>query len=267
MSWVVGSVNALLDSLALLFVKAGGLPATSEVTSTWSLIDQYDAQVEAVVVALGKDVLSLSAPYINFPNLFAIVLISLGGCIFEVCVLAVACFARIVLTLALCLGPAFILTLLFQSTTKFFDAWLSKLLSAVMLSAITFFLAGLSLSITTSFLTSFLQEYLTINFVVAGMVVGVVEILLGIVMIQAPTLSAALVGGAIFQSGMGTISALVAGRGLRSGGAAASRPASGGSIGTSRGLITAHGMGRAVGMAGASARRLAYKLASLRGRT
>jgi len=267
MTWVVGSANDLLNTLSGVFLQAGGLPNTT--ATTWSLIDAYDAQVETVVVTLGKDALEIAPPFINFPNLFAIVLISLGGCFFEVCMLAVACFAKIVLTLALSIGPIFILTLMFTATGRFFNAWLSKLLSAILLCAVTFFLAGLSLSITGSFLTSFLAEIDTVNFIVAGMVVGVIELLLGIVMIQAPTLSAALTAGPTFHYGVGTVSALLAGRRWQG------RLSSGWtSLGATPGSSSAPGAqasapgwaGRAQAAAGAI-RRAAYKLASQRSRT
>jgi type IV secretion system protein VirB6 len=266
MDWVVGSANALMNSLASLFLQAGGMPAAG---NAWALVDQYDAQVETVVSQLAKDALQVTPPFVNFPNLFAIVLISLGGCVFEVCVLAVTCFSKIMLTLALAVGPIFILCLIFPSTVKFFDAWLSKLLSAVMLSAITFFLAGLSLSITAGFLTSFLGQVDTINFIAAGMVVGVIELLLGIVMIQAPTLAAALTGGAVFQSGVGTVSALMAGRGFAGRVGAALPTPTGGALQLAgpRTSLTAAGLGRGAAAATGAVRRAAYKLASFRSRT
>ena len=266
MDWVVGSANALMNSLASLFLQAGGLPAAG---SAWALVDQYDAQVETVVTQLAKDALQVTPPFVNFPNLFAIVLISLGGCIFEVCVLAVTCFSKIMLTLALAVGPIFILCLIFPSTGKFFDAWLSKLLSAVMLSSITFFLAGLSLSITGGFLTGFLGQVDTLNFVAAGMVVGVIELLLGVVMIQAPTLAAALTGGAVFQSGVGTVSALMAGRGFAGSARAALPTPTGGALQLSgpHTSLTPAGLGRGAAAAGGAVRRAAYKLASFRSRT
>jgi type IV secretion system protein VirB6 len=277
MSWVVGGANALLDALAGLFLQAGGLStATANATAAggaWALVDQYDAQVETLVVLLGKDVLQIAPPFVNFPNLFAIVLIAVGGCFFEVCVLAVTCFAKIILTLALSIGPLFILGLMFTATRRFFEAWLSKLLSAVMLSSITYFLAGLSLSITGGFLTSFIGQIGTLNFISAAMVVGVIELLLGIVMIQAPTLAAALTGGAAFQSGVGPISALLAGRGLGRGSPSGAARASGGA-GTGSGRPTpgfATGPSPAAAGRGAAAggpiRRAAYKLASLRSRS
>src|SRR5208283_1271187 len=163
-------------------------------------------------------------------------------------------------------GPMFILTLMFTATSKFFDAWLSKLLAAVMLSSITFFLAGLSLSITGSFLASFLGQISTINFIAAGMVVGVIELLLGVVMIQAPTLAAALTGGAVFQSGVGAISALLAGRAF--GGSAPASPATASgrvsAAGASGSLWNAKGLGRGAAGAGGTTRRAAYKVASYR---
>jgi type IV secretion system protein VirB6 len=285
MSWVVDGANALMGALAGLFLQAGGMSAlaasgagagvgtsigTSFGTSAWALVDAYDAQVESLVVTLGKDLMQIAPPFVNFPNLYAMVMVSLGGCFFEVCLLAVACFAKIVLTLTLSLGPLFILTLLFAATQRFFNAWLSKLLSAVMLSSVTFFLAGLSLSITGTFLTGFAAQVSTINFIAAGMVVGVIELLLGVVMIQAPTLAAALTSGAVYQSGAGTIWAMLAGRGFSrslrgaattSGGALAG--ASGGPPGTAG---PGSGLGRRAAAAGGALRRAAYKLAALRSR-
>jgi type IV secretion system protein VirB6 len=266
-SWVVGNANSLLNSLSSLFLQAGGLVGVA--STSWSVIDQYDSQVETVVATLGKDVVQITPPFMNFPNLFAIVLISLGGCFFEVCVLAVTCFAKIMLTLTLSLGPIFILTLMFTATSKFFDAWLSKLLAAVMLSGVTFFLAGLSLSITARFLAGFLGQISTINFIAAGMVVGVIELLLGVVMIQAPTLAAALTGGAVFQSGVGTVSALIAGRGIGARTHAALPPPTGGVVhaGGAGSYFTAAGIGRGAAAAGGAVRRAAYKLAAFRSRT
>lgn len=264
-SWVVDGANALMNSLAGLFLQAGGLAANP--TSAWALIDQYDAQVETLVVTLGKDVLQMSPPFVNFPNFFAIVLISLGGCFFEVCLLAVTCFAKIVLTLALAIGPLFILALMFGATARFFDAWLSKLLSAVMLSAISFFLAGFSLSITGTFLASFAAQVSTINFIAAGMVVGVIELLLGVVMLQAPTLAAALTGGAVYRSGLGTISALLAGRSWR--GAVQRSAAAGSGVYRGAGAGTGESMSASTGSAGTAGalRRAAYKIASFRSRS
>jgi hypothetical protein len=118
-----------------------------------------------------------------------------------------------------------------------------------------------------------LGQVSTVNFISAGMVVGVIEFLLGVVMIQAPTLAAALTGGAVFQSGVGTVSALLAGRGLR-GSAQKRAPAVGANLGggsAGGGGGRAHAVGAGLGRAGAAAggavRRAAYKLASLRSRT
>jgi type IV secretory pathway VirB6-like protein len=265
MNWVVGSANDLMNFLSGLFLQAAGL--SSPATTTWSLVDAYDAQVEAVVVVLAKDVVQIAPPFVNFPNLFAIVLISLGGCFFEVCMLAVTCFAKVILTLALSIGPIFILTLLFTPTSGFFDAWLSKLLSAILLSAITFFLAGLSLSITGSFLTSFLAEVSTINFIVAGMVVAVIEFLLGIVMIQAPILAASLSRGAAFHSGLRTVSALLAGRASRAGRSSVVPSAAASAAGPTAGSYGPRTWGRGAQAAASAVRRAAYKLASIRGRS
>jgi len=95
----------------------------------------------------------------------------------------------------------------------------------------------------------------------------VIELLLGIVMIQAPTLAAALTGGAVFQSGVGTVSALLAGRGLRGSAQTSSVRASSGTIAGPGAGSYAGGPGRGAAAAGGAIRRAAYKLASFRSRT
>jgi type IV secretion system protein VirB6 len=146
---------------------------------------------------------------------------------------------KLILTFALAIGPLAILCLLFKSTARFFDSWLSFVLSAVVLSWFVFFALGMS---CTSPRKLFLRLHDGSAFV-AGVPgsVGALEAagtylavmcLLAIVLYQAPSLASSLTGGASIQTGAQMISnAVVATRLGGRAGAAAAASGSGGSMG------------------------------------
>ena len=72
----------------------------------------------------------------------ASILFSLGTTIFLVLGAFVGLLGKLILTFALAIGPLAILCLLFKSTARFFDSWLSFVLSAVVLSWFVFFALG-----------------------------------------------------------------------------------------------------------------------------
>ena len=60
----------------------------------------------------------------------------------------VALLGKLILTFALAIGPLAILCLLFKPTARFFDSWVSFVLSAVVLSWFVFFALGMSLYVS-----------------------------------------------------------------------------------------------------------------------
>ena len=189
----------------------------------------------------------------------------------------VALLGKLILTFALAIGPLAILCLLFKPTARFFDSWLSFVLSAVILSWFVFFALGMSLYVSDRVVAAIADG----SAFVAGVPgsVGALEAagtylavmcLLAIVLYQAPSLASSLTGGASIQSGAQMVTnSMVAMRAMgggRSVGGGAAAGGSGGSMG--RGGGAAYVAGRAVGSAGgavAGGARAAYQRVAQRG--
>ena len=170
-----------------------------------------------------------------------------------------------------------ILCLLFKPTARFFDSWLSFVLSAIVLSWFVFFALGMSLYVSDRVVAAIADG----SAFVAGVPgsVGALEAagtylavmcLLAIVLYQAPSLASSLTGGASIQTGAQMISnAVVATRLGGRAGAAAAASGSGGSMGRGGGVAyvagrAAGGVGSAGGAA-ANGARAAYQRVAQRG--
>jgi type IV secretion system protein VirB6 len=207
----------------------------------------------------------------------ASLLFSLGTTIFLVLGAFVALLGKLILTFALAIGPLAILCLLFKPTARFFDSWLSFVLSAVVLSWFVFFALGMSLYVSDRVVAAIADG----SAFVAGVPgsVGALEAagtylavmcLLAIVLYQAPSLASSLTGGASIQSGAQMVTnSMVAMRAMGAGRAGGGAAAGGGSM--SRGGGAAYVAGRAAGAVGsaggavAGGARAAYQRVAQRG--
>ena len=72
----------------------------------------------------------------------ASIFFALGTAIFLVLGAFVALLSKVILAFTLAIGPIAILTLMFRASAKFFDAWLSTVMSAVVLSWFVLLRAG-----------------------------------------------------------------------------------------------------------------------------
>jgi len=162
----------------------------------------------------------------------------------------------------LALGPMAILCLMFKPTSKFFDSWLSLVLSAVVLAWFVFFALGFSFFVVKQLLDGVQSS----GAFTAGGAAAAIEaaatyltfmIMLSVLLYQAPHLASQLTGGASIQTGAQVAAAGLAAKRLFGGGGsggagAAGATGSGGSV--SRGAGIAYGAGRATGaVAGAGA--------------
>ena len=266
MTWAAG----LQDGLATLFVA----PKSATVTTAFAALDLANAAANEQLALLWKD-----AGMFRLDLVLASVLFSLGTTIFLVLGAFVGLLGKLILTFALAIGPLAILCLLFKSTARFFDSWLSFVLSAVVLSWFVFFALGISLYVSEKVVVAIADGSAFVaaapNSVGALEAAGTylaVMCLLAIVLYQAPALASSLTGGASIQSGTQMITnSMVATRAMgggRSGGGGAS--SSGGSI--SRGGGSAYAVGRATGAVGsagvavAGGARAAYQRIAQRGR-
>ena len=265
---VVAWATGLQDGLATLFVA----PRAVAATTAFGALDLANTQANEQLSLLWKD-----ASMFRLDLVLASFLFSLGTTVFLVLGAFVGLLGKLILTFALAIGPLAILCLLFKSTARFFDSWLSFVLSAVVLSWFVFFALGMSLYVSDRVV----QAISTGSAFVAGVPgsVGALEAagtylavmcLLAIVLYQAPSLASSLTGGASIQTGAQMISnAVVATRLGGRAGAAAAASGSGGSMG--RGGGGAYVAGRAAGGVGsaggaaANGARAAYQRVAQRG--
>jgi type IV secretion system protein VirB6 len=264
-AWAMG----LQDGLAALFVAPGGGGAQT----AFGALDLANTAANEQLALLWKD-----AGILRLDLVVASLLFSLGTTIFLVLGAFVGLLGKLILTFALAIGPLAILCLLFKSTARFFDSWLSFVLSAIVLSWFVFFALGMSLFISDRVV----RAIATGGAFIAGSpdAVGALEAagtylavmcLLAIVLYQAPSLASSLTGGASIQSGTQMVTnSMVAMRAMGSGRSGGSAAAGGGTL--SRGGGAAYVAGRAVGAVGsaggavAGGARAAYQRVAQRGR-
>ena len=266
---VAAAATGLQDGLATLFVA----PRAVAAATAFGALDLANTAANEQLALLWKD-----ASMFRLDLVLASLLFSLGTTIFLVLGAFVALLGKLILTFALAIGPLAILCLLFKPTARFFDSWLSFVLSAVVLSWFVFFALGMSLYVSDRVVAAIADG----SAFVAGVPgsVGALEAagtylavmcLLAIVLYQAPSLASSLTGGASIQSGAQMVTnSMVAMRAMgagRSGGGGAA----GGGGSMSRGGGAAYVAGRAAGAVGsaggavAGGARAAYQRVAQRG--
>ena len=265
---VVAWATGLQDGLATLFVA----PSAAAPSTAFGALDLANTAANEQLALLWKD-----AGMFRLDLVLASLLFSLGTIIFLVLGAFVGLLGKLILTFALAIGPLAILSLLFKSTARFFDSWLSFVLSAVVLSWFVFFALGMSLYVSEKVVSAI--AYGSAFVAGAPNAVGALEAagtylavmcLLAIVLYQAPSLASSLTGGASIQTGAQMISnAVVATRLGGRAGAAAAASGSGGSMGRGGGVAyvagrAAGGVGSAGGAA-ANGARAAYQRVAQRG--
>ena len=265
---VAAAATGLQDGLATLFVA----PRAVAAATAFGALDLANTAANEQLALLWKD-----AGMFRLDLVLASILFSLGTSIFLVLGAFVALLGKLIVTFALAIGPLAILCLLFKPTARFFDSWLSFVLSAVVLSWFVFFALGMSLYVSDRVVAAIADS----SAFVAGVPgsVGAIEAagtylavmcLLAIVLYQAPSLASSLTGGASIQSGTQMVTnSMVAMRAMGTGRAGGGAASGGGSM--SRGGGAAYVAGRAasaVGSAGGAAAggaRAAYQRVAQRG--
>ncbi len=259
-SHVADTANALALGVATTFLPAGATGAT--VSSPYAILDAFNDQASLLVTDLLKE-----AGITRLDLLFAAIVCSIGNVLFLCIALFVVSLAKLLLTFVIAIGPIFVLCLAWRPTQRFFDSWLSMLLNAIVLTWFAFFALGLSI-----FMGQAMVQAVNANGGFAGPnfnVVGeslkycVVMILMAIICFQAPSLAAALTGGAAMQQGIQMIQNSLMVSGLRAG--SAGKLGSAGQHGNAPGGVMQRGAGPPYA-AGRAVRRAAYRVATLRGR-
>jgi type IV secretion system protein VirB6 len=281
---VADTADALATGVATTFLPAGTDPTT--VASPYGLLDAFNDKASVLVLDLMRD-----AGIMRLDLLLAGAVCSIGNVIFLCVALFVVTLAKLFLTFVIAIGPLFILCLAWRPTARFFDSWLSMVLNAVVLTWFVFFALGLSIFMGQA-IVKVVQDnggFAGPSFNVLGESLRycVVMLLMAIICFQAPSLAAALTGGAAVQQGIQMVQNAMLVTGLRSAPMAPAIASSGGTIRAGAGLSNAAGRATgAVALAGARfagtmatgagalasrgygiARTAAYRLAALRGRS
>jgi type IV secretion system protein VirB6 len=284
---VADTANALATAVATTFLPSGAPAAT--VSSPYSLLDAFNDNASKQVADIMRD-----AGITRLDLFFAAGVFSVGTVAFLCVAVFVVTLATVFITFIIGIGPIFVLCLAWKPTQRFFDSWLSMLLNAVVLSWFAFFALGLSAFVGDQMFTAIQRSGgfndSTLNVLGEATRYCVLMIVMAIICFQAPSLAAALTGGAAVQQGIQMVQNAMMVAGMRA--ARAPSPAAG-AAGASGGVIRAgaglpHAAGVATGratVAGArfagtmatgagaiargvygSARTAAYRLAALRGR-
>jgi len=271
-SSVAETANALATGVAGAFVPSAADPLTA--SSPYQLVDDFNDRASVLVTDLLRE-----SGITRLDLLFAAVVCSIANVVFLCVAMFVVTLAKVVLTFVLAVGPVFVLCLAWRPTARFFDSWLSMLLNAVVMTWMAFFALGISIFMGQAMVNAVQAgggfSGPSLNVVAESLRYCVVMILMAIVCFQAPSLAAALTGGAVVQQGIQMIQNAMMVSGLRSAASArtAAAPSSaGGVIRAGAGLPNAASAAAAgasgFAIRGARAvRTAAYRLAALRGRS
>jgi type IV secretion system protein VirB6 len=250
MNVIFGTADGLQDGMAVIFLRGGQFDGSSPATVFGSL-DAANDRANVLLASLWGD-----AGMFRLDLVAASILFSLGTVIFLVLGAFVALLSKVVLAFALAIGPIAILCLTFRVTAKFFDAWLSTVMSAVVLAWFVFFALGLSFFVAQQLLLTLDRSGAftaagTVSALKAAATYLVFMGLLAILLYQSPHLASALTSGASIRTG-GAVAAgyfmsrVISGRNASAGAAAAG--AGGGAI--NRGVGAAYVAGRAAAATG-----------------
>ena len=243
MDIVFSTANGMQDGMATIFVR-GGYSESAPVT-VFGALDRANDIANRLLAQMWT-----SAGITRLDLVLASILFSVGTVLFLAFGAIVTIMSKVLLAFALAIGPMAILALMFKPTSKFFDAWLSFVLSAVVLSWFVFFALGLSF---------FVQEHTIAAIDASGAFTpaGAVNALegagtyltfmvcLAVLLYQAPHYASALTGGATMSTGAEMAAGFLGGRassgGGGGGGAGAAEGGGGGSVSKGGGMGYAAG--------------------------
>jgi type IV secretion system protein VirB6 len=251
---VADTANSLATGVATAFLPSSAPVGT--VSSPYALLDEFNDNASQQVADIMKE-----AGITRLDLVLAAGVFSVGTVVFLCIAVFVVTLASVFLTFIIGVGPLFVLCLAWKPTQRFFDSWLSMLLNAVVLSWFAFFALGLS---------AFVGREVFLGILAAGGFLGstlnvlgeatrycVLMVVMAILCFQAPSLAAALTGGAAVQQGVHMVQNVMMAAGLRAAAGAGAAGRAQASVPTGGGVIRA-----GVGLP----RMAAYRLAALRGR-
>ena len=255
--------GAMYDLAQVMLPGAAGIAPMSK--SPWGLIDQVQLAIDSFTTAIQTDA-GTGGWMFHLDLLVAWFLVAFAAAMMEFVCAYVVLIAKVGEALYLAVGPIFIALAIFDSTTRFFWAWVSCVVSAIATMLVAFFLVGLIIYFGQNAIASTVNQqgliWSTVNIFAQAVGLCGVLFLLAVIAWQAPALGGALTGGPAMQQGGGLVKDVLLYARLRGSG---HLPQSGpvGSMQPSRGLgrVALAYAARAAG-AGASGARWAYQRAA-----
>ncbi|TKB23475.1 conjugal transfer protein [Desulfopila sp. IMCC35006] len=210
----------LPDSLAAVAAIGNSNPLTNT-----QFLDDFMGHFWDIFAAFSE--YSFASPWsstLNIPNCFvwlAGALVLLSGIILTAYSAFLLVMAKIGLAVLLALGPVFVLSIMFEATKRFFDAWLGQALNFIFVVVLTSAIIKLFLTIIQSYLIVISTPAALATPSLAGVLPAVAFCLIGfLVLMQVSNIASAL-GGGVAVSTLGAVSGIYS-RTTR--GIAASRP-------------------------------------------
>jgi type IV secretion system protein VirB6 len=176
--------------------------------SPWGLIDQVQVAINGFAAAIQTDA-GTGGWMFHLDLMAAWILVAIAAAVMEFVCAYVVLIAKLGEALYLAVGPVFIALAMFDSTTRFFWAWVSCVVSAVATMAVAFFLVGLIIYFGENAIASTVNQqgliWPAINIFAQAVGLCGVLFLLAVIAWQAPALGGALTGGPAMQQGGGLV--------------------------------------------------------------
>jgi type IV secretion system protein VirB6 len=237
MRFVFNTADAMQDGMSAIFLRGGEYNGSAPGT-VFASLDEANNRANDL-----EKKLWVGAGIWRVDLILASVVFNFGNAAFLIVGAAVALLSKLVLAFGLSIGPIAILCLLFKPTARFFESWLSLILSAVVLSWFVFFGLGVSLyvvdqlleviTLSSAFTTGGVAG-VAANAIAAAWTYLMVMVLLAVLLYQMPQLAAQLTGGASVQMGqqmvLNTLIAIRAMGGMRGGGGPGGSQSGGGTM-------------------------------------
>jgi type IV secretion system protein VirB6 len=145
---VFGLANDLQTSAVAMFSPSQAL---RNAPSAWSVLDAAWDQTGALLKQIWQQAGITALDYVA-----AGVCLLIGAVIFMLVALVIVIISKVVTAFLIGVGPIFVLALLFKPTHRFFEAWLSTLLSATIIVWFSMFALGLGIDSQARMLTNML---------------------------------------------------------------------------------------------------------------
>lgn len=245
MDVIFTTADGIQDGMATIFIQSPDYDSSAPAT-VFTALDSANDRANELLKEIWKD-----ASMWRLDLVVASIFFALGSAIFMVLGTFVALLSKVVLAFVMAIGPICILTLMFKPTAKFFDAWLSTAMSAIVLAWFVFFALGLSFFVVNMLLNTMTAAGAfsaagLVNAIESSVTYLIFMLLLGILLYQAPQLASALTGGASVHTGGQVLAAGLAAQRLFGGANRGGATAGGGGGGSmSRGTGLSYGVGQA----------------------